>query len=366
MAQLIASGVIMARAKVYRKSEDRWYVRLWWKGEDYRRFMFDERVPLKHPELAKIIADSINTDIKRKGKYFEPRQWFSPKAHELRFDNYAGKWLDTQEHLTSYDQIESYFRRWVIPFFGDGDLREVRKGHIKDFLRKLESHYSPKTAKNILGLLHKMFKDAFDDELLLRIPPFPTVSVPETELRYLTQEQVYGVIDNIPEHDQPIFRFGYFYAMRPGEVRALKWDAIDFEKKKVTLKRTFSGTLLQDFTKSKKIRHLPLMDEPLEILNAVRGIAGFVFRTVYGKPYRKQRLGELWRRAGGPIPLYNGMRHSRAMHLLENDWWDFAYVQKLLGHTTPEMTRRYAQASPEGIRKRFVAGLEHKKTDLSD
>jgi len=342
----------MSDAKIYQKSEDRWYVQMYHKGIQYRRFMFDDQVPLIHQELAKIIANAINEDRKRKGKYFDPRQWFSPKAYELQFDKYAEKWLGTQEHLASYPDIKSYFQRWLIPFFGQEDIREIRKGHIKDCLRRIESHYSPKTCKNILGHLRKMFKDALDDELILRMPPMPKVSVPEVELRYMTQEQVYQIISRIPERDQPIFRFGYFYAMRPGEVRALQWDAIDYEKKIVTVKRTFSGSMLQEFTKSKRIRQLPLLKEVISLLST-RGISGFVFRTKYGKPYRKQRLSELWRKTGGPIPLYNAMRHSRAMHLLENEQWDIEYVRALLGHTRAEMTRRYARASAEGLRGRF-------------
>ena len=343
----------MGQAKVYRKSEDRWLVQMYHQGIQYRRFMWDEKTPLVHRKLAEILADSINTDIKRKGKYFDPRQWFSPRAYDLQFNRYAKKWLDTQSHLTSYPDIKSYFERWIIPHFGQEDIRELRKGHIKEFLSQLSEAYAPKTCQNILGLLHKMLADAYDDEILLRIPPFPRVQVPEVELRYLSQEQVYEIISNIPERDQPIFRFGYFYAMRPGEVRALQWDVISFEKKTVTVKRTFSGSRLQEFTKSKRIRHLPLMSDALSILSGIRGISGFVFRTSYGKPYRKQRLGELWRKAGGPIPLYNGMRHSRAMHLLENEQWDLEYVRALLGHTRSEMTRRYARASANGLKKRF-------------
>lgn len=353
LALLESLGIFMSDAKIYRKSKKRWYVQLCHKGDVYRRFMFDDRVPLKHPELAKIIADSINLDKKRKGKYFDPRQWFSPRAYELQFDKYAEKWLGSQEHLTSYADIKSYFERWIIPHFGQTDIREIRKGHIKDLLRSISDRYSPKTCKNMLGHLHKILKDAFDDELLLRIPAFPTVSVPQNELLYMSQEDVHQVIAGIPKEDQSIFRFGYFYALRPGEARALMWDCIDFDKATVTIKRTFSGAKLKEHTKTQLIRILPLMEEAETILRQIRGISGYVFRTRYGKPFRKQRLGELWRKAGGPIPLYNGMRHSRAMHLLETQEWDLEYVRALLGHTRAEMTRRYSRASAEGLRKRF-------------
>lgn len=350
-------------AKVYRKSEKRWLVQLYWKGEQFRRFMFDENTPLVHESLAQIIADAINTDIKVKGKYFDPRMWFSPKTYEMQFSNYAEKWLDQQSHLASYPDIKSYMTRLIIPFFKDLDIREVRKGHIKDFVRELSKHYAPKTVKNILGHLRKMLGDAFDDELLLRVPPFPAVTVPENELTWLPHEAVIKVIEGIPLIDQPIFKFGYFYALRPGEARALQWDCVDYDKGTITIKRTFSGAQLKEHTKTQLVRVLPLMEEAAGILAGIRGISGYVFRTRYGKPYRKQRLAQIWRQAGGPVPLYNGMRHSRAMHLLENEKWDLEYVRALLGHTRSEMTRRYARASAEGLRKRYETKSRDAKSD---
>lgn len=359
-------GFLMPSAKVRQKSKKRWLVDLHWQGKRYRRCMYNERIPFVHPDLAEEIAGLINADIKRLDKHFDPRQWFQPRGSELRFDKYAEIWLDKQTHLAPsyFPDVKSYVIRWMIPFFGQEDLRQIRKGKLKDFRDYLLEHYSPKTVQNILGIIHKIFSDAYDNEDILRIPPFPKVNVPEPELIWIPEQTVIKVIEQIPLIDQLIFKFGYFYALRPGEVRALEWDCVDFDMRLVTIKRTFSGSELREQTKTRNIRKLPLMDEPISILKRIRGISGFVFRTKQGKPYRKQRLSQLWGKGSDEagverIPLYNAMRHSRAMHLLEVEKWDLEYVRALLGHTRVEMTRRYARASAEGLRKRY----RHKASD---
>ena len=167
--------------------------------------------------------------------------------------------------------------------------------------------------------------------------------------------ETYSFMD-VPYH-RPIFLFGMYYGLRPGEARALMWDCIDWDNQIVTIKRTFSGSELSEFAKTKRIRYLPLVEESEAILREIRGLGGFVFRTEQGKPYRKQRLSQLWRDArdqvGAPkVTLYQAMRHSCGMQRLTAGW-DLEHVRGLLGHQRSDMTRRYARATTETLRTRF-------------
>ena len=53
------------------------------------------------------------------------------------------------------------------------------------------------------------------------------------------------------------------------------------------------------------------------------------------------------------IKLYNAVRHSLGCQLLDKGF-EFDKVQKVLGHTRPEMTRRYAKRSNESITEMLV------------
>jgi len=71
-----------------------------------------------------------------------------------------------------------------------------------------------------------------------------------------------------------------------------------------------------------------------------------------------KNLNVIWaeacRKAGiRKIKLYNAIRHSLGCQLLDKGF-EFDKVQKVLGHTRPEMTKRYAKRSNESITQMLV------------
>lgn len=346
LAPEFKGGLIMKRATVHPKGK-RWYVNLYWKSKRYRRFHYDEQFGFIYKELAEDIATQINGDIKRKGKAFDPRQWFRTPGYEFQFKRFADKWLldNIDRYAPSVKRDNTRYITTFIEYFKDMDLREIRKADIKEYERTIPEHLAPKTRENILGLLHKIFSDAFDDEMITRVPGFPKIDVPEPEVKWISREWQDKIIGAIPEHDRPIFIFIRTWAVRPGEARALMWDCVDFEKETITIRRTFSGAgtnYLREYTKTRRVRYLPFTGELLELFNKIRGISGYVFRNRGGKPYTAD-ISRIWAGARDSIncpqdiTLYQGTRHSFAtQHLDQLD-----LVRQVLGHTRTDMTRKY-------------------------
>jgi integrase len=83
-----------------------------------------------------------------------------------------------------------------------------------------------------------------------------------------------------------------------------------------------------------------------------RNLSPFVFVRSDGKPYTSKNLNKIWHKACGKvgikIKLYNGVRHSLGCQLLDMGY-DLSLVQDQLGHTKPEMTRRYAKRSLKNL-----------------
>jgi integrase len=240
-------------------------------------------------------------------------------------------------------------------FFGEADLREIRRHQIELFLEQgIPGPWAPKTKKEVLGLLHKLFHDASDLEMVDRIPGWPKVQVQEPEVKWLTAEWQEKVIAEIAERDRPIFQFMCAWGVRPGEARALQWEDVDFEKETITIRRTFSGAgcnHLQAYTKTRRVRTLPITTTLAPIFKRLRGIGGFVFRNSHGRPYTAD-LSRLWREAadkcGAPrVNLYQGTRHSFATQHLDQ----LFLVSKALGHTTTQMTKRYEGQNVEKLKQ---------------
>lgn len=350
-------GEFIMRARFYERKDrlDRWVVYLSWKGEKYKRYHYDGDIPLVHKQMAEQIASAINADIKSRGKNFDPRQWFRTPSYELEFKSYANKWLGNQKHYApSVIRDVRRYIRFASDFFNRKDIREIRKGDIEDFLNYLPERLSPKTKSNALGVIHKLFRDAFDREEILRVPGFPNIPVPEPEIKWVNREWQDKIIAAIDPRDRPIFIFLRTYGARPGEARALQWDCVDFEKGIISIKRTFSGSQLREVTKNKKIRYLPFTAEIERLLKSIRGVGGFVFRNRQGRPYTAD-ISRIWNEArdgvGAPrVTLYQGTRHSLGCQKL-SEGHNIEHLRELYGHSRVDMTQRYAKASAESLRR---------------
>lgn len=348
----------MTRAKFYERKDQpgHWLVWLNWWGKSWKRSHYDEEIGLIHHDMASQIASAINADIKTRGKKFDPRRWFKTRGYEYQFNQYATRWLSKQTHYAS-TVIAGVEREvgYAIEFFGKTDIRELKKGDIKDFIASLPKHLAPKTKRNALGTLHVIFADAYDREDIDRIPGWPTISVPESEIKWISREWQDRIIEAIPIRDRPIFIFLKTYGCRPGEGRALMWDVIDYDKGLICIRRTFSGTVLVERTKTSTIRYLPLLPEIVDLLKPLRGVGqGFVFKNSHGWPY-KDSINRIWRKAqrsvGAPdVTLYQGTKHSKGSQLI-SEGHSIELVRQLFGHSSIKMTEKYTKADVRALRK---------------
>lgn len=347
-------------AKVYQAKTGKFYVQLYWKGRQYRRFHYDGDWPsMPYKDMADRIASAINADIdqkKRARRSFDPRQWFKTPGYEFQFSLYAEKWLlkNKENYAPSVKRDVERYVNLAIDHFQKMDMREIRKLDIVDFTETLP--FAPKTIKNVLAVLHKMFTDAYDNEMIVRVPGWPKIEVPDPEIKWLTREWQDRIIEAIPERDRPIFIFLRTWGCRPGEARALMWDCVDFDKEQITIRRAFSGAgcnHLQEYTKTKRIRYLPFTQEISQIFKEIRGIGGFVFRNHEGRPYTAD-LSRIWNEArdsveAPKVTLYQGTRHSFATQNIDK----LDLVSIALGHTNANTTRKKYQ----GLNIEKIRGL---------
>jgi integrase len=350
------------KAKYYERKDrpGRFVVELFWKGKRYRRHHYDEDIPLVHIEMARQIAGAINSDIKEKKKAFDPRQWFRSPDFEFEFSKLADLWLSKK--LTGYaPSVQRDMARSVDLFkahFKKKDIREIRKADITAFADSLPAHYKPKTKHDLVSRLHVIFEYARDEEMIEKMPGFPSIEVPQSEIKWMTREWQQKTLAEIPERDRPIFLLCVTWGVRQSEARALKWDCVDFEQEIITIKRTFSGSgtnHLQEYTKTKRIRYLPFTDELRESLRMIRGIGGFVYRNQKGHPYCAD-ISKIWNAAqeaaGVPedkrVTLNQGTRHSFATQHLDK----LELVRVVLGHTTVDTTmKKYQGVNVDKIRE---------------
>lgn len=136
--------------------------------------------------------------------------------------------------------------------------------------------------------------------------------------------------------------------LRFGELVALEWVDIDFERRQVTVERNEVGGIVGT-PKNGKTRHIPMTDKVYEVLWRRRIPQGRVFtlpdgRSVYHEAAARalERACRQARRARFGWHLF---RHTFASHLVMRGV-PLPAVQQLLGHSKIEMTMRYAHLAP--------------------
>jgi integrase len=329
----------------YDKKAKRWLISVYWEGKQYRFW----RHPLtREPFWAKKSAikqlNRIRTEIDE--NYFNPKHWLPDSPMSIR--KYAENWLDcinvSKKTLKDY---RSSVNNYIVPFFGEKDIRRIRHNDLVKFY-----NWIPRVDKgkyNVMSVLKTMLRYAWRNEDLSKVPPFPQLTYQLPEIEYLTLKQQEAILSAIPERHRPVFQFMMEYGVRPGEARALQKDCL--VDGNVIIRRAFSDNELRETTKTGRIRIYQITSYFQRVLEGIPPhLSPFVFVREDGKPYTSKNLNKIWHDAcakvGIKIKLYNGVRHSLGCQLLDMGY-DLSLVQDQLGHTKPEMTRRYAKRAPK-------------------
>ena len=126
---------------------------------------------------------------------------------------------------------------------------------------------------------------------------------------------------------------------RRGELLAIKWENIDWERKVADLGRTKNG----------EQRGLPLMPDVLDELEKFKKPTGLVFGSQRDAK-RPMQFEKCWqdalKEAGIRGFTFHGLRHTCASHLAMSGG-SLTEVADLLGHRTLAMTKRYSHLSTE-------------------
>lgn len=333
----------------YHAPAKRWYVSIYWDKKQNRIWKYNGE-PLWHEKTAVKLLNKIRAEVDN--GTFNLRSYFpdSPLSLEI----FASQWLKAS---TASEATKKFYQKAInkaVAYFGkDFDIRHFTHSKLQIFYNELDM--SVKGKYNTLSSLKTMLHYAYNDELIPRVPPFPSLplGLPE-EIRYLTYEQQQAVIQAIPERHRPVYEFAMEYGLRIGEVLALQKDCVT--DKEIIIKRSVADGNLRQTTKTGHIRIFGITDRARDILELEKSfmesgsITPYVFVRENGKPYTWKSLTKRWKtackKAGISINLYNGIRHSLGGQLMD-EGADLEMVRDILGHTSTNMTRRYARRSSQ-------------------
>jgi integrase len=176
----------------------------------------------------------------------------------------------------------------------------------------------------------------------------PKVNNEVTEM--MTEEQLknyLSALDQAPLDVADQLRLMLYSGLRRTEVFKLEWSHIDFSKRQIKLVSTKSGgdqiIPMNKLTEGVLRRQLRGIDTP------------YVFPKPDGSRYYKRyKEFRAVREAAGLPKTFrpcHGLRHTFASELASSGKVDLYTLQKLLRHSTPVMTQRYAHLRDEALKR---------------
>lgn len=252
------------------------------------------------------------------------------------------------------------------PNLMDRPIKDITTQDIEAIRRKLEKTSSPikrngqtvmlapASIVHVLSLIRRLVNFAVKRGLTPQPAnlyfEMPRVDNQKTEV--LTDEQLKKLLAALDEEaDQDaaaLIRLALVTGMRKGALLALRWDDCDFDRDIITLRG--------ESAKKGKTEFIPMTPAAKRILMAIQERSSdFVFPGRNGgqrKDYRRI-ANRVKKKAGLPDdfrPLH-GLRHNYASRLASSGQVELYTLQKLLTHSSPQMTQRYAHLRDETLMK---------------
>jgi integrase len=333
----------MGGSVIQDKRDEKYHISIYWEKRRYKIFKHPVTgEPFYNRKQAEKQLSRIRTEID--DGTFQPRAWLPDKPLSTR--QYCKTWLkDLDVSKKTKIGYATAVKRYIIPFFKDKDIRNIRFNDIKNFKKQLP--LSDKGIYNTVGVLKTLLREAFRNEDIPRIPPFPKLSLNDDDnIEYLEIEEQDRILEKIPGRHRPIFQCGMEYGLRTQEVRAIQKDCI--RDGVLIIRRKFSENKLVETTKTgiKGIRRFEITPYFQGVLDSIEPhLSPFVFVRDDSKPYTNKNLNKIWHeaeeKAGIKCKLQNAFRHSLGCQLLDQGE-ELDLVRQALGHTNNRMTRKYA------------------------
>lgn len=318
-------------------------------------------------QIQKSITGSTQREVAKKlkeatlsvddGTYIEPSKLTLSEWMDLWVKEYLVK----QKPLT-VDSYKRSIEKHIKPALGAVKLPKLTTNQIQAFYSELYETLSPKTVKNIHGILHRALNQAVaagsiprnpSDGCEIKRPQRPNISPMEPD-------DISAFIAAAAKDDYyNLFVVATFTGMRQGELLGLTWDCVDFDNGIIKIKQQLQRIDKQYFltsTKSDRSRTIAPAQLVMDSLKNERqkqeknskdfpdlynNPQNLVFTTELGKNLVRRTVDKHFKSivedAGIPDLRFHDLRHTYAVNsIMAGD--DLKTLQSNLGHATAAFT----------------------------
>jgi integrase len=280
------------------------------------------------------------------------------QRERLRLDNptmadlsqeYFSRYAEVHKRPSSVRNDRAMFD-FVTAKLGKTPVNAISRQDVENLHRSFKA--TPYRGNRTLALRSKAFSLAVEWSWRADNPAHGVRRFPEQRREFwLKADELGRLLDTLDKYpDQQAanaLRFIIFTGARKGEVLSAKWEDFDLEAGR--------WTKPSHHTKQKRTEHVPLSADALDVLKRMRKQAGGDGWLFPGRlnGNHLENLKNAWAemRTGAKIgdARIHDLRHTFASHLVSSGH-TLETIGRLLGHTQPQTTMRYAHLADETLR----------------
>ena len=216
-------------------------------------------------------------------------------------------WPDYLDHQNAKPSTryayQSILECWIELCFGDLKFEEIGKREVTNFMASLvKVKLSAKYQRNVYNLLKLLFELAVEYDLIDASPVTPKLHRPKVERRKVkpfSMEQAVAILECVNSQYQAAVWTLALSGVRVGELLGLRWCALDFVRRRISVTQTVWRGKLQTTKNESSDRELGMSAKLFQVLTAHRrearftGDGDFVFCQPDGRPMDPDSLRKL-------------------------------------------------------------------------
>ena len=284
------------------------------------------------------------------------------------------------KHLPTIKRPQDDIARYELhigPVFGDTPLNEISALDLESFKQKLfkkqvaprsdnpanvakdKRQLSPATVRHIISQLGRIYNKMILWDLYDGKSPVPFVKKPKVDnarMRFLNPEEIEALLITLQKNSpiwHDIAKISLNTGLRLGEIMNLRMNDIDVANGVIHVRDAKAGTRVAYFSDDFK----PFFRQLIE-----QSTGRLIFTNKYKKQLSVGSTGKAFERAVSEVGLNEGivdnrqkvvfhtLRHTFASRLAMNGT-PIYIIAELMGHSTLEMTKRYAHLCPDSKRQ---------------
>ena len=337
----------MTQFNIYLRKDGRWEGRIYYPADEKMRRKYKSFYGKSYEEVVLLIrkykSDNDITD-----------------EISITFSELYSEWIESRRRRIKESTAANYEMKadkHILPVFGGLCLYEITVEMIYEFISdRQKSGLSNRYISDIIVLMKSVMR--YGEAHYQCRNPLKDIVMPKkykTEIMRLSSSEESALKKYISENHSLVtlaVALAMFTGLRIGEICALKWKDIDFDKRIITVSKTIqrikcingnrkTKLIITDPKSRSSFRTIPFPDSIFSFLREFQSDAEDFVLSGNGKPVEPRtmqyRFARILKNADLPSVHFHSLRHSFASKCIALGF-DMKSLSEILGHSSIEIT----------------------------